>query len=205
MTHTTSRTPWRFTPVVLVLACALSPAVARAQASTTGLPPSLIGSPSLGPAIGRLSYGLLGSLDIPPSGFGLGPRFSGELMYGFMDLAPQLRLDLGGRASFNWHGLDGRDASTWLFEVVFDTKLRYAIDHVIGIYGDVGLGPALLLTSGANTPSDHSYAVTIQFGTGVAYTITPRINLLGEVRFDIYTKSGYGLTVAVPTVGLEFH
>jgi hypothetical protein len=48
-------------------------------------------------------------------------------------------------------------------------------------------------------------ALGLQFGGGVAYALTPKINLLGEIRFDVTTKSGAGLFIALPTIGLEFH
>jgi opacity protein-like surface antigen len=170
---------------------------------------SLIGNPVLGPSIGQTSYGLLLALDLPPSGYSVGPRVSGELMYGFTDLAPQLRADLGARASFAYHSLDRPagftgSGSLWLLEVVPDAKLRFAVTEELGVYGDVGLGLALLRAS-SDFGSSTDLAFTIQFGAGVAYAMTPNINLLGELRFDVYTKTGTGLFVAIPTVGVELH
>lgn len=69
-----------------------------------------------------------------------------------------------------------------------------------------GFGPTRLhITSGTNAPSETSWIATFQLGAGIAYAINPNVNSLGEVRWNIYTKSGYGSTVAVPTVGLEIH
>ena len=219
---------------VLTSLLAFAPALAGADASPvdlragSGAPPtSLISSPSLGPSIGRLAYSGLVSLDIPPSGLSVGPRLAGEVMYGFMDLAPQLRLDLGGRVSYAYHSANdvfiavanaNATGSQWIIDVVPDAKLRYAINDQLGVYGDFGLGLAFMRDSvdfpaysfgGTTFPptssSDSTVALTIQFGAGVAYAITPTINLLGEVRFDVYTRSGSGVFISIPTVGLEFH
>jgi opacity protein-like surface antigen len=206
----------RITPIVVALSFVLAPLAARAETlrldNGSGAPPrSLIGSASLGPSLGRMSYSALLALDIPPSGFNVGPRISAEGMYGFMDLAPQLRLDLGGRVSFAYHSADTGglfDGSLWTLDFVPDAKLRYAINDQLGVYGDFGLGLALLHASasqGGFSNSDTSLALAVQFGAGVAYAVTPNINLLGEIRFDVTTKSGAGLFVALPTVGLEFH
>lgn len=198
----------------------LTPALSRADASSTTLATataatpmrSLISSPILGPAIGQLSYGALFGLDIPPSGYNVGPRLSGEMMYGFVDLAPQLRLDLGARASFAYHGIDtgfsGISASFWLLDVVPDARLRFALTDVLGVYGDAGLGLAYEHASASafgSSGSSNDIDLTVQFGAGVAYAIAPNINLLGEVRFSIYTRNGTGTFITLPAVGLEFH
>ncbi len=188
----------------------LSPEVANAQA---GAPMSLIGNPVLGPAIGKTDYSLLVALEFPPSDFSVGPRLTGEVMYGLMDLAPQLRLDLGGRLSWAYHswspGFANVSGSIWMFDFVPDAKLRYAVNDQLGVYGDFGLGLAWMHASaeqsGFGSASDDSVALAVQFGAGVAYAVTPTLNLLGELRFNIYSKSGYGLAIAVPTIGVEFH
>ena len=178
---------------------------------------SLIGAPALGAAIGGIDYSALLGLEIGPSGTSVGPRLSGEVMYGLMDLAPNLRLDIGGRAAFAYHG---GDVSLWLLDFVPDAKIKYAIMDNLAVYGDFGLGLGYLHAS-VDVPaavqqqcnllnidcggSDSSIALTIQFGGGVAYAVTPTINLLGEIRFDIYTKSGSSTFINIPTVGVQFH
>ncbi len=198
---------------VLAVALALGmPPSAHAQSSPSPAPPmtGLIGSPSLGPAVGATDYSLLLSLDIPPSGYDVGPRVSGEAMYGFMDLAPALRLDLGGRMAFAYHSISAYspyDAALWSMEFIPDAKLRYAVNDDLGVYGDFGLGLAFMHQGHppAYGGDDNTVALAVQFGAGVAYAITPSMNLLGEVRFDVYTKSGAGLFVAIPTIGFEIH
>lgn len=173
---------------------------------------SLIGNPSLGPEIGQLGYSGLVSLELAPSGLDVGPRFAFEAMYGFVDLAPQLRLDLGARASFGFHS-GGGDVSLWLADIVPDAKIRYALTDQLGVYGDLGLGLALMHTSVPDfvinnvtySASSTDLALTFQLGAGVAYAVTPNINLLGEIRFDFYTKSDLGTFISIPTIGLEFH
>jgi opacity protein-like surface antigen len=220
MTRSLSRFLQRLGVLTLTAALLVVPGATRAQAPSgrSGATPpapftSLIGNPVLGPAIGQTSFALLLALDIPPSGYSVGPRFSGELMYGFSDLAPQLRLDLGARASFAYHSLDvpsfvTGSGSIWVLDVVPDAKLRFAVTDQLGVYGDFGLGLALLrssATSGAFSDSSTDLAFAIQFGAGAAYALTPNINLLGEIRFDIYTKTGTGTFIALPTIGLEIH
>lgn len=200
MTRSLSEILKRLCVTTLAIAL-LTPAVAHAAQTPSG---GLIGSPVLGPAIGRLSYSGLISLEIPTAeGLSVGPRFTGEVMYGFMDLAPQLRLDLGGRIGFGIHSGDN-DLSAWVLDFVPDAKLRYTVMDQLGIYGDLGMGLGFLHAS-QGPFSNTDAAFTIQFGAGVAYAITPNINLLGEVRFDFYTKSGSGTFIQIPTVGVEFH
>src|SRR5512140_3669818 len=93
----------------LALGLILVPTLSRAadQIDLTARPPaldlrsgsgaparSIIGAPALGAAIGGIDYSALLGLEIGPSGTSVGPRLSGEAMYGLMDLAPNLRLDL---------------------------------------------------------------------------------------------------------------
>lgn len=197
----------RIIPVAIATSLAIAPLAARADVTDltlgSGAPPrSLIGPPSLGAAIGKLSGAALIGLDIPPSGYSAGPRLTGELMYAVTDLAPQLRLDLGGRVSWAYHSWSQSffNGSTWLLDFVPDVKLRYAITDQFGMYGDFGLGMAIVGGDG-NTGA----ALAVQLGAGVAYALTPTMNLLGELRFNIYSKDGTNTFIALPTIGLEFH
>ncbi len=208
----------RLLPAGLALAICLLPALASAQtrsrSATTAAPVSTRGSPVLGAPIGAFDYGLLLGLELPPSGLSVGPRITGEMMYGFMDLGPQLRLDLGGRASFAYHG--GDSVSTWLVDAVPDAKLRFAVSDLLGVYGDVGLGLGLLHSSGVDVPSglaglpgfsgsDSTIALTFQVGGGATYAISPTMNLLGEVRLNVYTRSGSSTFLVLPAVGIQWH
>ena len=203
----------------LAFGLALVPVLARADASGLDLRAgsgagASARSPELGPAIGDTSFSGLVALDIPPSGFSVGPRLTGEAMYGFAELAPQLRLDLGGRFSFAYHSADmvlGYGGSMWLMDFVPDAKLRYSVTDLLGVYGDFGLGLAFMHFSSdaPSTPlfsnSSSDLALAIQFGLGAAYALSPNLNLLGELRFDFYTKDGASTFIAIPTVGIEFH
>ena len=205
----TSPTATRLFVIPLLAALAAAPLAARAafagQTSTTA------GSsdPALGAPVGATDYSLLLSLELPPSGYSAGPRLTGELMYGFMDLSPQARLSLGGRGAFSYHGGDFNN-SIWILEAVPDAKLAFALAPNLAVYGDVGLGLAVLHVSvdlGAfgGSASDSTLAVTFQFGAGVSYAVSPNMNLLGEVRVDIYSRSGSSTFISIPTVGLQFH
>ena len=166
--------------------------------------------PSMGAPVGAVDYSLLLSLELPPSFYNVGPRLTGELMYGFMDLSPQARLSFGGRGAFAYHGGDFGN-SVWILEAVPDAKLTLALAPMLSVYGDVGLGLAILNQSQdvpgfpGLTASDSTLALTFQVGGGVSYALSPNMNLLGEVRFDIYTRSGSSTFVSIPTVGLQFH
>jgi hypothetical protein len=207
MTHSFLK---RFGIAVVAVALLSVPALSRADTSdlvlksSLGAPAratrSLMSAPALGPEIGQMSWGLLAGLQIPPKGGDIGPRASVELMWGAFDLAPQLRLDLGARLAFSYHGAGA--ANVMLFDLVPDAKLRWAVADSFGIYGDVGVGPAYYTVSN-NGPN--GLAFTFQFGGGVAWAVTPNINLLGEIRLNVYTGDVDGLYVAIPQIGIEFH
>ncbi len=205
MTRHVRSTLHSFTPFAIALSLLLAPLASRADDMNlslgSGAPPkSLIGSPSLGAPIGRLSGAFLIGLDLPPSGFDVGPKLTGEIMYAVTDLAPQLRLDLGGRLAWSYHSWTGGGGSSWLLDIVPDAKLRYGINDEFGIYGDFGMGYAYW--GGDFAPGS---ALAIQFGAGAVYAITPTMNLIGELRINIYSVDGSHTFVTVPTIGLEFH
>jgi opacity protein-like surface antigen len=210
MTSTISDSLKRFSAVTMLV---LAPALAlAAPARTYRAMDSAANSPALGGAPGALDFSAQLALDIPPSGYSVGPRFTGEVMYNLMDLAPQLRLSLGGRGSFAVHG--GDFVSLWLIEGVPDAKIKFAVNDIFAVYGDFGLGLAIIHSSvdfAGNIPgstvstSDDTLAVAIQFGGGVSYAISPTINLLGELRFNVYTRDGSSTFIALPTVGVQWH
>ncbi len=182
----------------LVSGFALAPALAHAAPARGYVQGGAVGAP-----LGGWAGALLLGLDIPPNGLDVGPRISGEFMYGVADLAPQLRLDVGFRPAFAFHGGDG--VSQFLFDLVPDLKLVFAASPLVAIYGDFGLGLGVIHTSVDFDGSDTTTAAAIQFGFGFGYALSPVLNLLGEVRFDIYTRSGSSTYVALPTIGLQWH
>jgi hypothetical protein len=177
--------------VTIAAVLALAPAAASAASSHS----TSFGNADapLGASVGALDYSGLFALEFPSSG-DIGPRLSGEVMYGVTDLTPGSRLKLGARASFAYHGSD-----LWLIEGVPDVKIAVALNDLLAFYGDIGLGLAVLSGSGTDA------AFTVQFGAGVAYVLNPHVNLLGEVRVNLYTRSGSTTFVSFPTVGLQFH
>jgi hypothetical protein len=166
-------------------------------------------SPALGAGIGALDFAGFLALDIPTeSGVSIGPRVTGEAMYNVMDLAPQLRLAVGGRLSFAYHSGDF-DSTFWGLDFVPDAKIKFAVMDKLAVYGDLGMGLAYIHASAGNF-SDSTVSFTVQFGGGASYAITPNLNLLGEVRFDLYTASPVpggdaSHSIAVPTVGVQYH
>ncbi len=199
----------RFALVALLLAPALSAAQPRRERADG--PYGYGAGGAMGPALGQLGFGLLLALDIPPSGLDVGPRFTGELMYGLAQLSPQLRADLGGRLSFAYHGFS-RDTEffvgsghTWILEVVPDLRLIFAASDRLAIYGDFGVGLAVIRDSFDGDGSNSGTEATFQIGPGLSYAIAPNLNFLAELRFDFYTRSGDGTFIALPTVGFQWH
>jgi opacity protein-like surface antigen len=191
----------------LLLALALVPVVAFAE------PPSLRlddgggaryygGRASLGAPVGGWSVSPQIALSIPDKNLDVGPRFTLEGMYAAVDLAPSVRLDIGPRGSFAYHSFDG--GSYWAFDMLPDLKLRFAPSSRVGLYGDFGVGLAMLHASDDFGGSDTRAAATIQFGFGAAFALSPGLNLTTEVRFNFYTRSGSPTLISIPTVGLEF-
>jgi len=89
-----------------------------------------------------------------------------------------------------------------------DAKIKFALNDMFAVYGDLGMGLSFQHMSvevGAFSASDDTLSFTVQFGAGASYAITPNLNLLGEVRFNLYTRSGGTHTIAVPTVGVQYH
>jgi len=160
---------------------------------------------AMGPALGQLGFGLFLALDIPPSGLDVGPRFTGELMYGLAQLSPQLRAELGGRLAYAYHSFSGGGGSQWILEMVPDLRLIFAASDRLAIYGDLGVGFAVIRTSVDFVGSASDTEATFQIGPGISYALSPSLNFLAELRFDFYTRSGDGTFIALPTVGLQWH
>lgn len=189
--------------VTLAAVLALAPAAASAAPASSRSGGFASTEPSLGAPVGVMDWSGLLSLEFPPSGMDVGPRLSGEGMYSVMDLAPGTRLKLGGRTAFAYHSTDF-DGTFWVIDAVPDAKITFAATELLALYADVGLGLGIMRFSN-DFGSDTSVHFTFQIGGGVAYALNPHVNLLGEVRLDLYTKSGSSTFVSFPTVGLQFH
>jgi hypothetical protein len=190
--------------LVLAACVAITPGLASpADQFARGVATSPPRYPVLGAETGAFDFSGLLSLDIPTSDLDVGPRVTGELMYGAYDIAPQLRLLVGARAAFAYHSHTA--GSLWLLEAVPDVKLRGALTEKLGVYGDIGLGLAFLHTSvdiPGGSATDNSVPLTIQFGIGASLALTPDLSLVSEFRVDTYTKSGSSVFIAFPTLGL---
>lgn len=177
------------------------PALASAQPRTARGASSFGGSQ--GPALDGVGFALLAGLDIPsPNGLDVGPRFTGELMYGLADLTPQLRADLGARLSFAYHNANFGDL--WLFDVVPDLRLLIGVTPRLSFYGDLGIGLAVIRQSVNGLGSATDTVATFQLGPGISYALSPTLNLLAEIRFNFYT-GGDGTYIALPTIGFQWH
>jgi hypothetical protein len=186
---------------VALFALLLAPALASAQARGRV---ASAGGGALGPAVDTVGVGVLAGLDIPPSGRDVGPRFTGELMFGVSDMTPQLRADLGARLSFAYH--NANFGSEWLLDVVPDLRLALSATPRLAVYADLGIGLAVIRSNfdvfGVSTTDT---VAAFQFGLpGVSYALSPTLNLLAEIRFNIYT-GGHGTFIALPTLGFQWH
>jgi hypothetical protein len=191
----------------LLLALVLVPAVALAEPLALRLDDGggaryHGGRGSLGASVGSWSFSPQIALSIPDKNLDVGPRVTLEGMYAAVDLAPSVRLDVGPRGSFAYHSFDG--GSFWVFDGLPDLKLRFAPSDRVGLYGDFGVGFAIMHASDDFGNSDTRAAATIQFGFGAAFALQPGLNLTTEVRFNFYTRSGSPTLISIPTVGLEF-
>ena len=169
---------------LVAVALAAAPALAAAQGG------SIISD------VGTFTVG--GSLGLFASSFSTGVALHLDAAYTFSELQPRLYLEGAGHlgAMFGSH-----DISVW--EAIPKLRLRYALTDPLSIYGDAGLGLAILHASQQeqDTPagkvvvreSDTTAALLIRFAAGVQYAIEANIYLtLEPVGLNIYTASGSG-------------
>ena len=157
------------------LALAVAPALAAAQGGE-------VGSLKLGGSIGLFAS----SFDTT----GVQLRLDGT--YTFSELQPRLYLEGAGHLAAMF---GSNDVSVW--EAVPKARLRYALSDQLSVYGDVGLGLAILHVSIPDIfggGSENTLSAIIRFAGGVLYAIRPdKIWLtLEPVGINVYTASGSG-------------
>jgi hypothetical protein len=183
---------------IVIAVLLLAPALAAAQPRGRGS----LGGGAMGPAVDGLGFELLAGLDIPsPAGLDVGPRFTAGLMYGLADMTPQLRADLGVHASFAYH--NAAFGSEWDFDVVPDLRLVVGVTPRLALYGDLGLGIAVLRDSVNSGGSFTDTVAVFELAPGLSYSLSPTLNLLAEVRFKFLT-GGDGTFIGLPTVGFQW-
>jgi hypothetical protein len=199
----------------LALALALGPAAASAQTARTGTTPASktaaapaqrqparAMAPSADAAlIGRFEFeGGLG-LAIPfESGMNTGFKLGAGAFYGLQTLGHGLVLQVGGTVGWTYNGYPSPlDGSINTIDFLPTARLRYAIDPKLFVYGDGGLGLAVIHSSftfptlpGFPTISGSSTdaALLIKLGGGIGYQLQPRLSLVFEPAFNIYARSG---------------
>ncbi|HZZ83010.1 MAG TPA: hypothetical protein VFE30_00580 [Anaeromyxobacteraceae bacterium] len=130
--------------------------------------------------------------------YSVGPKIGIEAMYSFGELAPKLELEAGGRFAFTHLGADFPFDSLNIFEVVPEARLLIPLSPKLRVYGETGLGLALVSNGG------NSVAGALRFGFGGTWQLSPTVNLLVEpIGFNTYFKSG-SLTTYNLAVGLQF-
>jgi hypothetical protein len=177
----------------------LAPALATAQSRRY----SGAGGDAMGPAVDTLGFELAVGLDVPsPSGLDVGPRFTAALMYGLSDMTPQLRADLGVRASFAYHSADF--GSEWDFDVIPELRLVGGIAPRLALFGDIGVGIAVLRASNDFGGSATDTVAVFELAPGLSYALSPTLNLLAMIRFNFFT-GGDGTFITLPTIGFQWH
>lgn len=163
----------------------------------------LMGDSTLVPE-GKWAWAALLGLDVPTaSGASVGPRVAGEGLYGFGEIAPKLRLDVGPRLGIAYNG---GDASLWTVDALLVARLSYPITPVLAAYGEAGMGLGFYhwnVNAYGFSTSDSGAMLDLLLAPGVIYALTPDVNVLGEVGFWINAKSGLGTHIAIPTLGLQ--
>ncbi len=153
---------------------------------------------------GKWAWAALLGLDVPTAtGANVGPRVAGEGLYGFGEIAPKLRLDVGPRIGIAYNG---GDASLWTVDAVMVARLEYPITPVLAAYGEAGMGLGFYhwsVNAYGFATSDSGAMLDLLLAPGVIYALTPDVNVLGEVGFWINAKSGLGTHIAIPTLGLQ--
>ena len=119
-----------------------------------------------------------------------GPKVGVEALYSFGEIAPKLELEAGGRFSFTY--VDPLS----IFEVVPEARLLIPLSPKLKLYGESGLGLALLTNNGSDVSG------VLRFGFGGTYALSPTVNLLVEpIGFNTYFTYFTTYNLAV---GLQF-
>jgi hypothetical protein len=194
-----------------VLVLALVPGLAAAQTATAeragdtlkltlGSAPGTVlemapAAAARGPGSDVGSVALGGTL-----GFGAGDfttfKLNGDLQYGVAEIAPKAFFDLAGHIGFGFGDL-------FVFEVVPKGRFRFALDNRLSLYGDFGIGFAIIHNSGVDVLnpfpppifiSAGSYTDTFgifRFGFGLQYKLTSAAILVVEpVGTNVYFGHG---------------
>jgi opacity protein-like surface antigen len=152
--------------------------------------------------IGRFEFeGGLG-LAIPfESGMNTGFKLGAGAFYGLQTLGHGLVLQVGGSIAWTYNGVPSPlEGSFNTVDLVPTARLRYAVDKKLFVYGDGGLGLAVIHSSFTFPPpfpgfptvsgSSTNAALLIKLGGGIGYELQPRLSLVFEPAFNIYARSG---------------
>jgi opacity protein-like surface antigen len=158
---------------VAVIAVAAAPALAAAQGG------SIISD------VGTIKVGA--SAGLFASSFSTGFKLNLDGVYTFSEIQPRLYFEGAGHLGFMW----GSD-SVSIYELIPKARVRYALSDQLSVYGDAGLGPAILHVSFPGG-SDDTWTLLIRFAGGVQYAFQPNIYLtLEPLGLNVYTASGSG-------------
>jgi hypothetical protein len=142
----------------------------------------------------RLELGGSIGLAIPfESGINTGFKLDAAGFYGFMPLAPNVILQLGGHLGWAYHSA-AFDSSLMLFDILPAARARMTINPKVFVYGEVGAGLGLARASvsapGVATQSKTDTAFLLKLGGGAGYDLNPQLSLVGEPALCIYAKDG---------------
>ncbi len=146
-------------------------------------------------------------LELAPDGWDVGWRLAAGALFE-SGVGSREWFGAGLRTSLARHGR-GNGGSQLIVDIA--PVMRIAIDATprLRIHGEAGVGYAYIESEWADphkTSPDAESHVVVMVALGAAWTLTPALDLVSEIRVSGYTynpgMSGY---VAVPVVGIRFH
>lgn len=153
-----------------------------------------------GASAGQLEIGGEVGLTIPfDSGFGVGFKLAPEGFFFLPQFSPGLSLGVGGQLAFDLHPFP--DAGTfWFLDIVPMGRLRYALNPKTAIYGDLGMGLAMLhysVSVGPFSASDTTAAFMLKLGGGAEFKMNDKMSITAGPAFNFYLKSGGTTTLSL--------
>jgi len=159
-----------------------------------------------GGSAGNLEVGGELGLTIPfESGYGVGFKLAPEGFFFLPPFSPGLSLGVGGQLAFDLHPFP--DAGTfWFMDIVPMGRLRYAINPKTAIYGDLGMGLAIMhfsVSAFGFSASDTSAGFLLKLGGGAEFKMNDKMSITAGPAFNFYLKEG-GTTVLSLMGGLLY-
>jgi hypothetical protein len=155
------------------------------------------------------SFGVVVGPEMGQSAYHVGPRASAYVLGWRTSIAPSLRPDVGGRASFAFHELQrsaGLLGASYVGEALPVARVSYLARNGLEPYAEYGIGVAWMrfTKSDSQSPTEGGQVPVLHCGIGFNLAVSATLGLLAEVRAHVYPKRGSALFVAVPSLGVEW-